>query len=188
MISLSAYFVLLTALSAERIIELIISARNARWAFARGAKESGAGHYPAMVAFHTLFIVSCFVEAKNFRHQFPASVGWVALGGALFAQGLRYWAVATLGRRWNTRVIVLPDSAPVTSGPYRFIRHPNYLAIVLEMICVPMVYGCWRTAIVFSAGNILMLRVRIRAEELALGASYQKKFSSIPRLMPRIRH
>ncbi len=188
MVSLGAYFVVLGALGAERILEVIISARNARWAFARGAVESGTGHYPAMVAFHTLFIVFCGVEAKLFGDSFSAVVGWVALGAAFCAQGLRYWAVATLGRRWNTRVIVLPDAAPVTAGPYRFMRHPNYLAIVIEMIAVPMIYGCWRTAIVFSAGNAIMLRVRIKAEESALGAPYQKSFSSVPRLIPRVRH
>ncbi len=188
MISLGAYYVVLAALGAERILEVIISARNARWAFARGAVESGVRHYPAMVAFHTLFIVACGVEAKIFGDPFARAIGWFALGGALGAQALRYWAVATLGRRWNTRVIVLPDAAPVTSGPYRLIRHPNYLAIVIEMIAVPMIYGCWRTAAVFSAANVLMLRVRIKAEESALGAPYQKSFSAVPRLIPRLRH
>jgi methyltransferase len=187
-IALTAYLAMLVALGAERIAELIISARNARWAFAHGATESGTGHYPAMAAFHTLFILACGAEAIFFGRAFPAVVGWIALGGALCAQGLRYWAVATLGPRWNTRVIVLPNDAPVTSGPYRFMRHPNYLAIVIEMICVPMIYGCWRTVIVFSAGNAIMLRVRIKSEESALGAPYQKTFSSVPRLIPRLRH
>lgn len=187
-ISLTVYLALLAALGAERILELIISARNARWAFARGATESGTGHYPAMAAFHTLFIFSCGAEAMIFGRAFAPILGWIELGGALCAQGLRYWAVATLGRRWNTRVIVLPDALPVASGPYRFMRHPNYLAIVIEMVCVPMIYGCWRTAIAFSAGNAIMLRVRIKAEEAALGAPYEKIFSSIPRLLPRARH
>jgi methyltransferase len=187
-ISLTAYLAILAALGAERILELIISARNARWAFARGASESGAGHYPAMAAFHTLFILSCAGEAIILKRTFPGVVGWIALCGALCAQGLRYWAVATLGRRWNTRIIVLPGIAPVTSGPYRFMRHPNYLAIVIEMVCVPMIYNCRLTAIVFSAGNLLLLRVRIKAEECALGAPYQQQFSSLPRLIPRLRH
>ena len=186
-ISLTAYLALLAALGAERIVELIISARNARWAFARGAIETGAGHYPAMAAFHALFIISCAGEALIAGAGFPRFLTWIALGGALCAQGLRYWAVATLGRRWNTRVIVLPGAAPVASGLYRFLRHPNYLAVVLEMICVPMIYGCWRTALVFSAANAILLRVRIRAEESALGVPYQETFSSVPRLLPRLR-
>jgi methyltransferase len=187
-ISLGAYLALLGALAAERMVELIISARHARWAFARGATESGAGHYPAMAAFHTLFILSCAGEAIIFKRTFPAVLGWIALGAALFAQAMRYWAIATLGRRWNTRIIVLPEAAPVASGPYRFMRHPNYLAVVIEMICVPMIYGCWITAMVFSAGSAILLRVRIKAEESALGVPYQETFSSVPRLIPRLRH
>lgn len=187
-IPLSAYLAFLAALGAERIAELIISARNARWSFAHGAVAAGNGHYPAMAAFHTLFIVSCAAEAVGLRRAFPGTVGWIALAGALAAQALRYWAVATLGRRWNTRIIVLPGVPPVTSGPYRLMRHPNYLAIIMEMICVPMIYGCWITAILFSAGNALLLRVRIRAEESALGQAYRETFNSVPRLVPRPRH
>lgn len=187
-ISLTAYLALLGALGAERIIELIISIRHAQWAFARGATESGGGHYRAMVAFHSLFIFSCAGEAIFARRGFPGATGWLALGGAALAQIIRYWAVATLGHYWTTRIIVLPQSTPIASGPYRFVRHPNYLAVVIEMICVPMVYGCWITAAVFSAGNAILLRVRIKAEESALGPPYQKAFSSVPRLMPRLRH
>lgn len=187
-IPLGAYLAFLVALGAERIVELIISARNARWAFAQGAIEAGSGHYPAMAAFHTLFIVSCAAEAILFRRTFAGAIGWLALAGALTAQALRYWAVITLGRRWNTRIIVLPGVPPVTSGPYRLMRHPNYLAVIVEMICFPMIYGCWITAIVFSAGNALLLRVRIRAEESALGQLYRETFDSVPRLVPRARH
>jgi len=186
-IPLAAYLAFLSALGAERIAELIISAHNAHWAFAHGAREAGGGHYPLMAAFHSLFLISCAGEALIFRRPFPAIVGWLALGGALAAQALRYWAVITLGRRWNTRIIVLPGIAPVTSGPYRLIRHPNYLAVVIEMICVPMIYGCWLTAIVFSAGNAALLRVRIKAEEAALGVAYGETFSYVPRLLPRPR-
>ena len=182
------YYLLILAIGIERLAELIVSKRNARWAFAHGGKEFGRGHYPAMAAFHTLFIISCAAEALIFRRTFPGIVGWFALAGALAAQALRYWAVITLGRRWNTRIIVLPGAAPVTSGPYRLLRHPNYLAVVIEMICVPMIYGCWLTAIVFSAGNAALLRVRIKAEETALGITYGETFSSVPRLLPRPRH
>ncbi len=182
------YLAFLVALGAERIVELVISARNARWAVARGAIEAGKGHYPVMAVFHTLFIVSCGAESVLLRRVFPGALGWIALVGALAAQALRYWAIITLGRRWNTRIIVLPGVAPMTSGPYRLIRHPNYLAVVMEMISVPMIYGCWITAAVFSAGNALLLRVRIKAEESALGQTYQQTFGSVPRLVPRPRH
>jgi methyltransferase len=187
-ISLTAYLALLAALGAERIAELIISKRHARWAFAHGAVESGAGHYQAMAAFHTLFIFSCAAEAIILKRAFLPIAGWIALSGALLAQALRYWAVITLGPRWNTRILVLPNTAPVMSGPYRFMRHPNYLAVVIEMICVPMIYDCWLTAIVFSTGNAVILYVRIKAEESALGARYREMFGSLPRLLPRVRH
>ncbi len=186
-ISLAAYLTLLAALAAERIVELMLSSRNARWARARGAIEYGAAHYPAMAAFHALFIVSCAAEAGLLRPLQAPLLGSAALSGALLAQALRYWAVSTLGRRWNTRIIVAPGAAPITSGPYRWLRHPNYLAVVLEMFCVPMIYGCWRTALVFSAGNAILLRVRIKAEEAALGAQYRERFNSVPRLLPSLR-
>jgi methyltransferase len=185
-ISLTAYLAILAALGAERILELIISARHARRAFAQGALEAGAGHHPVMAIFHALFIVSCGAEAIVFGREFSPIIGWLALAGAVCAQGLRYWSAAALGERWNTRIIVWPAAAPVTSGPYQLMRHPNYLAVVIEMFCVPMIYGCWRTAIVFSAGNAILLRVRIGAEEEALGADYQDAFSTVPRMLPRL--
>ena len=111
--------------------------------------------------------------------------GFVALALALVAQALRYWAITTLGPRWNTRVIVLPEAEPVTGGPYRFIRHPNYVAVVLELAVLPLVHGAWLTALVFTVGNALLLRVRIRVEEEALGAHYAKSFSNTPRMLPR---
>jgi methyltransferase len=104
----------------------------------------------------------------------------------LFAQGLRYWAVATLGDRWNVRVIVWPDSAPVTHGPYRWIRHPNYVAVIAEMALVPLIHGAYWTALAFSAGNAALLWVRIRVEEQALGESYSHAFGQRPRFIPRV--
>jgi methyltransferase len=112
----------------------------------------------------------------------PAALG--ALAGALLAQGLRWWAIGTLGERWCTRVIVLPGSTPVTRGPYRFLKHPNYLAVVLEMALVPLAFGAWRTALAFSAGNAVLLAVRIRAEERALGEGWARAFRGRPRLIP----
>ncbi len=102
----------------------------------------------------------------------------------LGAQALRYWAIATLGWRWNTRIVVVPGTAPVTAGPYRWVRHPNYVAVIAEMIALPLVHGAWLTALVFSVGNALLLRVRIRAEEQALGEPWQHAFAGRPRFVP----
>ncbi len=184
--SQALYLAFLGLVALERGGELLLSRRNARQARAAGAVEAGRGHYPVMVAFHTLFLVSCAAEVLLVPRSFPGAVGWAALGAALLAQGLRYWAVASLGARWNTRVLVWPGLPPVTSGPYRFLRHPNYLAVVVELVAVPLVYGAWVTAVVFSLGNLVLLTVRIRSEERALGPSWAKAFSGRGRLLPEL--
>lgn len=173
-------------LVAERLVELVLSKRNAARAFARGGLEVGQGHYRFMVVFHTLFLVACVAEVLVLESSFRGVWGWVALGGAVAAQGLRYWAIATLGDRWNSRIIVVPGLPPVTGGPYRFLRHPNYVAVVLELACVPLIHGAWRTALVFSVGNAALLFVRIRAEEAALGDAYARAFAHRPRFIPEV--
>jgi methyltransferase len=181
-ISYPVYLALLGLIGVERIGELLLSRRNARRAFARGATEHGQRHYRVMAAFHTLFLIACAVEGA--RRAFPGTVGWIALVGALSAQALRYWAIATLGERWNVRVIVLPSAQPVVTGPYRFLRHPNYVAVALELVCVPLVHGAWLTALAFSIGNALLMVVRIRVEEAALGSQYAAAFAATPRFIP----
>ncbi len=174
----------LVALVVERLVELVLSKRNAARAFARGGVEVGQTHYRVMTAFHTLFIIACALEAR----PFDPVLFFAFLPGALGAQGLRWWAIRTLGERWNTRVIVVPGEQPVTGGPYRFLKHPNYLAVVIELFCVPMMMGAFFTAIAFSLGNALLLYVRIRAEERALGPQWQQAFAGKSRLFPGARH
>ncbi|MDO8431557.1 MAG: isoprenylcysteine carboxylmethyltransferase family protein [Candidatus Binatus sp.] len=187
-ISLRTYLILLSILVIERFFELDLARRNARNAFEHGAIEVGQAHYRVMVAMHTLFIASCALEAIFFPTHFSPAVAWIALGAELCAQLLRYWAVSTLGERWNTRIIVDPARTPVTGGPYRFMRHPNYLAVVIEIAAVPMIGGALVTAIVFSIANAFVLAVRIPAEERALGGAYQGLFGSRSRFIPRFRH
>jgi len=174
----------IAALAGERLFELWLSRRHRRAALRAGAVEAGRGHYLAMVLFHSAFLASCIVELTVWHPAAPATVEDLALAVALAAQGLRYWAVFTLGERWNSRIIVWPDRAPVTAGPYRFVRHPNYLAIVLEMSAVPMIHGCFRTAISFTLGNAMLLAIRIPAEERALGEAYRTAFAGTPRFLP----
>jgi methyltransferase len=183
-VTLWLYWAFLAALAVERLVELRISQRNAARAFARGAKEYGVGHYRVMTALHTAFLLACALEPWLLPRAFPGALGVVACGGALAAQGLRYWAIATLGERWNTRVIVLPDAAPVTAGPYRWLKHPNYVAVVLELFCVPMIHGAWLTAVAFSLANAALLAVRIKAEEAALGPAWEKAFAGKARFVP----
>lgn len=176
--------VYLVALVVERIVELVLSKRNAAKAFARGGVEVGQAHYRVMTAFHTLFLIACVVEAKPFDNV----LFFAFLPGALAAQALRWWAIRTLGERWNTRVIVVPGAEPVTQGPYRFMKHPNYLAVVIELFCVPMMMGAFFTAVFFSVGNAVLLWVRIRAEEKALGEKWEQAFAGKSRLLPGARH
>jgi methyltransferase len=180
------YLGFLGLLAAERLVELVLSRRNAARAFARGGVETGQGHFRVMVVFHSIFLGACAAEVLGLARPFPGGLGLGALGVALVAQGLRYWAIAALGDRWNTRIIVVPGLSPVTGGPYRYLRHPNYVAVVLELAAVPLIHGAWVTAVVFSLGNALLLWVRIRAEEAALGAEYARAFARKPRFIPEV--
>jgi methyltransferase len=183
--SLPAYFVFLGLIALERGVELRLSRRNARIAFTRGGREYGQAHFRTMAVFHGAFLASCAAEVTLLHRPFPGVLGAIALFGALAAQALRYWAIATLGERWNVRIIVVSGEEPITAGPYRFIRHPNYAAVALEMACVPLVHGAWLTAILFSLGNAALLRTRIREEEKALGGHYAAAFADRPRFLPR---
>lgn len=174
----TGYLAFLALLALERLFELWLSRRNARLSFARGAVELGRGHFPAMALLHTLFLFSCAAEVLFLHRAFPGAFGWAALGVALAAQGLRYWAIATLGSRWNVRVLVVPGEELVTGGPYRLLRHPNYLAVIAELLFVPLIHGAWLTALVFSFLNAALLRVRIQVEEQALGVEIVQRRAS----------
>jgi methyltransferase len=180
----AGYLVFLALTGAERIAELLLSRHNARLAFRAGATESGASQFRWMALVHALFLPACAAEVLLLRRAFPGALGWACLALALCAQALRWWAISALGRRWNVRVIVIPGDSPIRSGPYRFLRHPNYVAVVAEMLCIPLAHGAWISAAVFSILNALLLRARIRTEEEALGASWQREFAAVPRFIP----
>lgn len=156
-------------LLAERLVELAVSTRNARAMLARGGVERGRGHYPAMVAFHVLFLAGCAAEPLVSPLRLPPAVAAAALLAALLAQALRWWAVASLRGRWTTRVIVVPGEPLEAGGPYRFARHPNYAAVALELAAVPLALSAPFTAALATLGNALLMAVRIPAEERALG-------------------
>ena len=151
----------------QRLLELRYSRRNERRLRARGAVERGAGHYPVMVAIHTLWLVSTLVEGLLRGPEPP--VWWpVPLAVFLLVQPLRYWAILSLGESWNVRILVLPGGKLVSSGPYRYFPHPNYVVVAVEVLTFPLIFGAWITAVVFSLLNAAFLYVRIRAEERAL--------------------
>ena len=167
--SVTVYLLLIGAVALERLAELVVSTRNAAWSFAHGGTEHGRGHFPPMVALHTALLVACAGEVVVAGRPFLPVLGWTALTVALASQVLRWWCIATLGPRWNTRIIVVPGLPLVTSGPYRLLRHPNYVAVVAEGVALPLVHTAWVTALVFTALNaVLLLRYRIPAEERAL--------------------
>lgn len=162
------YTVLVLATGAERIAELIVSTRNAKWSFARGGVEFGKGHFPPMVALHTGLLLACLAEVWFADPPFLPWLGWPMLVLVLASQALRWWCIATLGPRWNTRVIVVRDLPLVTGGPYRWLKHPNYVAVVVEGFALPLVHTAWITALVFTVLNAWLLVVRIRCENRAL--------------------
>jgi methyltransferase len=162
------YVLLVVAVGLERLAELVVATRNARWAFAHGGVESGRGHYPVMAAMHTAFLVACIAEVAVADRPFLPWLGWPMLAMVVASQALRWWCVATLGHQWNTRVIVVPGLPLVSAGPYRWLRHPNYVAVVVEVVALPLVHTAWVTALVFTLANAAVLAVRIPVEERAL--------------------
>jgi len=152
----------------ERLVEVRVSLKNAAWSFAQGGQEYGKGHFPAMVVLHTLFLIACPLEVWLLDRPFIPALGWSMIGLAIGTQVLRWWCISTLGQRWNTRVIIVPNLPRVTKGPYRWISHPNYVAVVLEGIALPLIHSAWLTAIGFSVLNAALLWVRIRCENEAL--------------------
>ena len=151
----------------QRFAELHVAAVNRQWALAAGAKEHGEKHYICFILMHGGWFAGWLVEGF-LRNQFnPIWEVW--LGIYLLAQMLRYWCIHSLGRQWNTRILVIPNMPLVRRGPYRFVRHPNYIAVVLELFCVPLIFNAWFTAIAVSIINLLLLLyIRIPAEEAAL--------------------
>lgn len=160
------YTALIVAVAAERLFELVLSRRNLAWARARSGREYGFGHYPFMVLLHTGLLVACLTEAAH--RPFIPALGWSMLVVVVLAQGLRWWCITVLGRRWNTRIVVVPGLPLVARGPYRWLRHPNYVAVVLEGMALPLVHTGWVTALVFTVVNAGLLRVRISSENAAI--------------------
>ena len=165
------YVLLIGMVALERLAEFIVAERNRGWSRAHGSVEFGARHYPAMVMLH----VVCWLDARwrrsRWHRPFIPSLGWPMLAIVLAAQGLRWWCIATLGRQWNTRVIVVPGAGRVTSGPYRLLSHPNYVAVVAEGVALPLVHTAWITALAFSALNAALLSDTDQGRKCCAGES-----------------
>ncbi|UCE86460.1 MAG: isoprenylcysteine carboxyl methyltransferase family protein [Deltaproteobacteria bacterium] len=184
----NAYLAFLVLLALQRIGELVISRRHTRWALARGGVEFGERHFRIMAALHVAFFLGCAGEVVRLSRPFDPLLGYPMLAIALLAQIVRAASMRALGPYWNARVIVVPGAPVVTRGPYRFVRHPNYAAVVLEGFAVPLIHGAWLTASAFSLLNAILLSVRIRCEERALAAhsDYARRLGSRARFLPRL--
>jgi methyltransferase len=183
-----AYFGLIGCVVVQRVLELRVSRRNEQALLAEGATEHAAEQMPFMVALHTAWLISCALEVMFFRRPFNAWLGITALLLFCVGQALRLLAIQALDDRWTVKVITLPGAPAISDGIFRYLRHPNYLGVVLEIAMLPLVHSAWFTALAFSLANGLLLRARIRAEERALSETgdYQARFAEHPRFIPKL--
>lgn len=165
---MTAAEIILALVTAQRGLELVIARRNTAQLVARGAVEIAAGHYPLLVVLHASWLASLWV----FGHDQP--VNWIALSVYLLLQALRAWVMTTLGSRWTTRILVLPNAPLVASGPYRYLRHPNYAVVTGEIAVLPLTLYLPNIAILFTVLNALVLFIRIRAENRGLASSEER--------------
>ena len=159
-------FIVLTCI--DSLIEVLVSNRNAAWSFSQGGIERGKGHYPFMVVLHTGFLIAAVAEVWMLDRSFSIITGSMWFAIALLCQGLRWWCINTLGQRWNTRVILVPNLPRITDGPYKYLSHPNYVIVALEGLALPLTHNAYLTAAAFTILNAGLMWVRIRCEEAAL--------------------
>lgn len=146
----------------ERLAELAVARRNTQRLLAAGAVEHGARHYPFVVAIHAAWLAALLLWVPG-----DAPVRWIFLSPFILLQFARVWVIATLGPYWTTRIIVPPGAPTVRRGPYRWLRHPNYVIVAAEIALLPLAFGAWDVALLFSLANALVLSYRIRSEEAA---------------------
>lgn len=181
------FYLFFTVIVLQRLAELMIAKRNEKWMKQQGAIEFGKDHYGIMVSMHLLFFVSFMFEVLIFRNTLSPLWIWL-LPVFLITQFGRMWALTSLGKYWNTKIIVLPNANVVRKGPYRFIKHPNYAIVTLELLVIPLLFQAYITAAVFTVLNIAMLSIRIPAEEHALKTltKYEGTFKKCNRFVPKM--
>ena len=156
-------FVILAFVTLERIAELWLARRNTQRLLSTGAREHAPGHYPLIVALHAAWLISLWWLAPGRS----VDAFWLAM--FVLLELARIWVLVSLGPRWTTRIIILPQAPLVRRGPYRWINHPNYWVVIGEIAVLPLVFGLWAAALVFTLLNAALLTVRIREENCALG-------------------
>lgn len=174
-------------ISLQRIVELRIAKSNEKWMKQRGAIEFGEKHYRYMVTMHLLFFILLSCE-KFFLNRGLSTLWSILLIVFLVAQLFRIWAITSLGRFWNTKIIVLRNATVIRKGPYRFIKHPNYFVVAIELAVVPLLFNAYFTAVLFTFLNIIMLMIRIPEEEKALRdlTEYEGTFQNCNRFLPKV--
>jgi len=172
------FTVVITFVILQRLLELFVAKRNEKWMLKRGAYEVGTEHYPIMVAMHLGFFVTLILEVLILDR--PKSSFWIPLVSLfIIAQIIRFWCLLTLGKYWNTKIIILPGADVVRKGPYRFFRHPNYLIVTIELLLLPLIFNAFGTVFIYFLLNIWMLSIRIPLEERALreATNYNQLFT-----------
>jgi methyltransferase len=186
--SIFAFVMFVAALAGQRLLEMKHSQRNEAFIESQGGKEHASGHFALMKALHTSWFVAMLVEVTWLKRPFRPLLAAVAFLLLVTGQLLRYAAIRALGPRWSVRVMTLPGANPVTHGIYRYVRHPNYLGVVLEIAAVPLLHGAHLTSLTFSLANALLLALRISIEERALAGhnQYLTTFADRPRFIPKL--
>jgi methyltransferase len=164
------YTLVILLVVVQRLAELALAKRNAAKLLARGGIEVGETHYPWMVLLHAGFLISCLAEVWLFDRPFVPALAIVAATLLILATAVRFMTIRTLGDRWTTRVIYVPGERVITEGPFRFFRHPNYAAVMIETMALPLLHTAWVTALTFTLLNAWLIATRIRVEEAALAA------------------
>ena len=183
-----AFLILLGCVGVERVVELLLSRRHQRELASGGARKHNDPQYRWMVALHTGVLIGAAAEVILLRRPFIAPLAAVALLLFSLATLLRWWVIRTLGVHWNTEVVNSAPLGVVSGGPFRWIRHPNYLGVFVELIALPLIHTAWITAALAAAGNVFVLRNRLLIEERLLDAvpAYRAAMSGKPRFLPRI--
>jgi methyltransferase len=181
------FFVFVGMIIIQRLTELVVARKNEAWMKSKGAVEFGQGHYPAMVIIHSAFFIVFIVEVMYFDKNLSAY--WpILLALFLLTQAMRVWALTSLGKFWNTKIIILPGAEVVKKGPYKIIKHPNYLIVAVELIVIPLMFNAYFSMAIFTLLNIIILSIRIPAEEKALRdlTKYESEFNNKRRFVPNL--
>ncbi|WP_036832849.1 isoprenylcysteine carboxyl methyltransferase family protein [Pontibacillus litoralis] len=168
------FYVLWVLIIVQRIVEIGVARRNEQWMKDRGAYEVGREHYRWFIVVHSLFFLAILVEAPFASLQWSFSSQWLFVL-FIMTQAFRIWCLASLGKYWNTKIIVMPGGERVVRGPYRFMKHPNYVIVAVEFVVIPLLFQAYWTALLFPFLHLLLMYIRIPIEEQAIGNVYEER-------------